>query len=350
MEYRKLGNTGVSVSAIALGCGSFGGIGSNPALFGQGADSDEAGRIMDRSVDLGINCFDTSNCYGGGASEEMIGHWLHAKGSAVRDQILIATKVHHRVGPGVNDYGLSRRHIMQQVDQSLRRLQVDYIDMYLVHDSDPRTSLEETLRTLDDLVRAGKVRYLGVDGFPAWMIMKSLAVSERLNLNAFQWVEESFSLIDRRLEKEVLPLCVDQGLSVMPFSPLGAGILSGKYRPGEQAPDGSRVALSSDVFANVLSDEIYRDLEVLRGVADRLGTTCAAVSLAWILRLPSGMAPILGARRLGHLDVVAEALRILPTLSSDDMAELDGLFETSQGIPRGKLGRNPETAAASVRG
>src|SRR5262249_33433806 len=179
MEYRRLGSMGVKVSRLALGCGNFGGIGSAPAFFGMGETEAQAFELMDRAFDAGINVFDTANAYGGGRSESYIGRWLAAKGSAVREQLLVSSKVFNPVGPGPNDRGLSRRHILQQIDASLKRLRTDRLDMYLIHEPDPETPLEETLQALDDVVRMGKVLYVGASNIEAWRLTRGLCLSEQ---------------------------------------------------------------------------------------------------------------------------------------------------------------------------
>src|SRR5262249_6949762 len=212
--------------------------------------------LMDRAFDAGINFFDTANAYGGGRSETWIGRWLKAKGSAVRQQLLVSSKVFNPVGPGPNDRGLSRRHILQQVDESLARLQTDRLDLYLIHESDPETPLEETLRALDDLVRAGKVIYVGASNIEAWRLARGLWISDVRGLCRFEWVQNSFSLLDRSAEREMFPLCADQNVGFTAFSPLAGGWLTGKYRAAGDYPDGSRMTLRP---------EPYRDLERAEG-------------------------------------------------------------------------------------
>src|SRR5215468_9345724 len=189
MNYRRLGSTGLRVSRLGLGCGNFGGIGSAPSFFGMGETEEQARQLMDRAVDAGINFFDTANAYGGGRSERYIGRWLRDKGSAVREQLLLSSKVFNPVGPGPNDRGLSRRHIIRQVEESLTRLQTDRLDMYLIHEPDPETPLEETLRALDDLVRAGKVLYLGASNIEAWRLTRALWISDTHGHSRFEWVQ-----------------------------------------------------------------------------------------------------------------------------------------------------------------
>src|SRR5947208_2166132 len=233
MEYRRLGSTGLKVSCLGLGCGNFGGVGSAPEFYGLGENEEQAFELMDRAWDAGINFFDTADAYGGGRSEAFIGQWLKAKGSRARDELLLSSKVFHPVGPGPNDRGLSRRHILRQVDASLSRLHTDRLDMYLIHEPDPDTPLEETMQVLDDLVRAGKVLYVGASNIEAWRLGRSLWISDKRGLARLDWVQNSYSLLDRAPEREVFPLCADQGVGFTAFSPLAGGWLTGKYRSAD---------------------------------------------------------------------------------------------------------------------
>src|SRR5258707_6199307 len=226
MDYQRLGSTGLKVSRLGLGCGNFGGIGSAPEFFGMGETEAQAFDLMDRAVDAGINFFDTANAYGGGRSETYIGRWLTAKGRGVRQQLLLSSKVFNPVGPGPNDRGLSRRHILQQVDASLARLQTDRLDMYLIHEPDPDTPLDETLQALDDVVRMGKVIYVGASNIEAWRLARALWISDKGGWCRFDWVQNSFSLLDRAPEREMFPLCADQGGGFTAFSPLASGGLT----------------------------------------------------------------------------------------------------------------------------
>lgn len=333
MKYGSLGSTGLQVSQVILGCGSFGGVGADRRLVGKGASRAEAFEVLDAAMAMGINCLDTSNAYGGGASEAIVGDWLASKGAAFRDEVIVSTKVHHPVADGPNDRGLSRRHILRQVENSLRRLKVDYIDLYIPHSTDYATPVLETLGALDDLVRAGKVRYLGVSQFPAWLLTRALWLSSENHLQRFQWVQESFSLLDRRVEMEILPACLALGLGFTPYSPLGAGILARDYSPAVTPEAGSRVQLSPNVYGALLNDESFADLAVLRATADEVGVSTAALSLAWILNLAYRMNPIVGARRVDHLKAVATAVDL--DLAPDVMDRLSALFPTSPGIPHG---------------
>ena len=232
MEWRRLGSTGLRISRLGLGCGNFGGVGSAPAFFGMGDSEAQAFELMDHAFDAGINVFDTANAYGGGRSETYIGRWLKAKGSEVRERLLVSSKVFNPVGPGPNDRGLSRRHILQQIDASLVRLGTDRLDMYLIHEPDPDTPLDETLQALDDVVRMGKVLYVGASNIEAWRLTRGLWISDTRGWCRFDWVQNSFSLLDRDAEREMFPLCADQGVGFTAFSPLAGGWLTGKYQAG----------------------------------------------------------------------------------------------------------------------
>ena len=233
------------VSRIALGRTNFGGIGSAPEFYGMGETDEEAFAIMDAAFEAGINVFDTADAYGGGRSETAIGRWLAERGSAMRDQVLLSTKAYNPVGDGPNDRGLSRRALFRAVDASLARLGAERLDLFLCHEPDPATPLEETLGALDDLRRAGKLHYIGASNIEAWRLARGLGISDARSLARFEWVQSGYSLLDRSPEPEVLPLCADQGLGFSPFSPLSGGWLTGKYRREQAPPPGSRMTLRS---------------------------------------------------------------------------------------------------------
>src|SRR5260370_7350577 len=301
MDYRRLGSTGLRISRLGLGCGNFGGIGSAPAFFGMGETEAQAFDLMDRAFDGGINVFATANAYGGGCSEAYIGRWLKAKGSAVRQQLLLSSKVFNPVGPGPNDRGLSRRHILQQVDESLARLQTDRLDMYLIHEPDPETPLDETLRALDDVVRMGKVLYIGASNIEAWRLARALWISDRGGLRRLDWVQNSFSLLDRSAEREMFPLCADQRVGFTAFSPLAGGWLTGKYRATGVYPDGSRMTLRPEPYRHLERDTVFRGLDALAGEARARGVEIGALALAWLLHHPRVDAAIIGPRTIPHL-------------------------------------------------
>jgi aryl-alcohol dehydrogenase-like predicted oxidoreductase len=325
MEYRRLGHTGIKVSRLGLGCGNFGGIGSDPRFFGMGESESEAFALMDRAWELGINFFDTADAYGGGRSESVIGRWLREKDAGVRQAILVSSKAFNPVGEGPNDRGLSRRHLKRQVEGSLSRLGVERLDMFLIHEPDPETPLAETLGAMDDLIHEGKIHYIGASNIEAWRMMKALSVSDRNGLARFEWVQNNYSLLERDQEREMLPLCAEEGLGFTPFSPLAGGWLTGKYRAAGDYPQGSRMTLRPEPYARLTQERTFRALEAFRERAAARGVTMAALAMAWVLSHPLTTAVITGPRRPEHLDPAEAALEI--RLSPEERAELASLFE-----------------------
>ena len=324
MDYQRLGSTGVNVSRLGLGCGNFGGIGSAPAFYGMGEDEAQAMQLLDRAVDAGINLLDTADAYGGGRSESYIGRWMAGKGSSIRDRLVLSTKVFNPVGPGPNQRGLSRAHILRQIDASLSRLGTDRVDLYLIHEPDPHTPMEETLRALDDLVRAGKVLYIGASNIEAWRLALSRGTSDRRGLARFEWVQNSYSLLDRSAEREMLPLCADQKIGFTAFSPLAGGWLTGKYRSGEPYPDGSRMTLRPEPYLHLPGERVHRGLDQLAAAASARGVSISALALAWVLHHPRIDAAILGPRTPAQLDDALAAIDI--ALAPDEAAALAALF------------------------
>jgi aryl-alcohol dehydrogenase-like predicted oxidoreductase len=300
MRYRLLGKTGLKVSEICLGTMTFG---STPGPASPpGTEERESLTILDRFLDQGGNFIDTADGYAGGRSEEILGRALGGK----RQQMILATKVFFPTGPGPNQKGLSRKHILESVETSLRRLQTDYIDLYQVHCYDSRTPLEETLSTLESLVRAGKVRYLGCSNFAGWQLARAVGISEARGWARFECLQPQYSLVCRFADRELLPLCRHEGIGVIAWSPLAGGFLSGKYKRGEPAPPVSRLAESDPASRGwtdkFLTEKNFRILDAVRDVAAALGKTLAQVSLAWQLALPGITAIIIGARTIGQLD------------------------------------------------
>ena len=321
VEYRQLGATGLRISRVILGCGNFGGIGSAPEFFGQGETEEEAFALMDRAVELGINVFDTADAYGGGRSEEMIGRWLAARPPSLRDQIIVSSKVFNPVGDGPNDWGLSRRHIRRQVAASLRRLGVDALDLYLIHEPDPTTPWEETLSTLDDLVHAGLVHYVGASNMTAAQMATALQVAAEGRFVPFAWVQNPYSLLERGDEAELFPLCERHGLGYTPFSPLAGGLLTGKYRFDRDYPEGSRMTMRPEPYLRHWTRETFDAIDRLAAAAAERGVSTAGLTLAWVMSHPRVTAPVVGPRRPDHFTPIEEALAVdLTPAERDEIA------------------------------
>ena len=309
MEYVRFGSAGVKVSRICLGTMQFG----NESGWMMGIEA--ARPIMKRALDLGINFYDTANSYSHGKSEEIVGELL----KDVREDIVLATKVRSTVGKGVNDSGLSRLHIMREVERSLKRLQTDRIDLYQIHRWDYETPIAETLLALDDLVHAGKVRYIGASSMFAWQFAKALLTSDLLRISRFVSMQDHYNLAYREEEREMLPLCKDQNIAVIPFSPLARGFLSGKYRRGD-TPNTPRYKGDQLLPERFFRPEDFDVAERTEQVAREKGVTPSQIALAWLLH--RGItAPIIGATKIEHVEeaVVAVGLK----LSSDDMKRLE---------------------------
>jgi aryl-alcohol dehydrogenase-like predicted oxidoreductase len=291
VKLRKLGRTGLKVSNLCLGAMTFGN-----AQWG--CDEATAVRIVDRFLDAGGNFIDTADVYSSGVSEEITGRAIRKK----RDQVVLATKVAGPMGTGPNDLGLSRKHVLDAVEKSLRRLGTDHVDLYQVHAYDPSTPLDETLRALDDCVRAGKVRYLGCSNYSAWQLMKANAIAAAQGIARFDCLQPQYSLVCRHIEREHLPLCREEGIGVIPWSPLGGGLLTGKIRRGAAPPAGSRAAIDPMNRARFQSDRNLSVAEAVVEVGARLGRSASQVALAWVAEQPGVTAPIFGARTLEQLE------------------------------------------------
>lgn len=307
MEYRKFGRTGLKVSAISLGT----------MAFGRWIDEEASATILDLALDNGINLVDTANVYGEGESERILGRLLKER----RQDIVLATKVHGRVGQGVNDGGQSRYHIFKAVEDSLRRLQTDYLDLYQVHRFDPNTPLEETLRALDDLVRQGKVRYIGASNFAAWQLAKAHGISALHGLNRFESLQPEYSLISREIEQEIVPFVQSEQVAVIVYSPLGRGILSGKYRAGEAPPEGSRLAAGEQRLEQLLKKNALTVAEAIRPLAEEQGLAPAQYALSWVLSRPGITSAILGASKPEHITEAAKSWHV--RLSDADLKQAD---------------------------
>jgi aryl-alcohol dehydrogenase-like predicted oxidoreductase len=317
MDYRQLGRCGLRVSTLTLGTMTFGGRGN----FADVGSTDVAGaaRQIDMCLDAGVNLIDTADVYSDGLSEEIVGEVLDANGR--RDRALIATKARMPMGDGPNDAGLSRHHLIAGCEASLRRLRADHIDLYQVHEWDGHTPLEETLAALDDLVRSGKVRYVGCSNYTGWQLMKALGISERLRLERFVSQQIHYSLQAREAEYELIPAALDAGVGVMVWSPLAGGLLSGKYRRGEQGPEGARQLTEWDEPPVRDSDALHDVVDVLVEIAEDRGVSAAQVALAWLLGRPGVSTVVIGARTDEQLadNLAAADLE----LSGDERARLD---------------------------
>ena len=314
MNFRKLGRTGLKVSPLCLGA----------MMFGRRGNADHAAcvRIIHRALDAGINFVDTANVYSNGESEEIVGQALRGH----RDQVVLATKVHGEMGPGPNDRGNSRVHILREVEHSLRRLQTDYIDLYQIHRPDPDTPIEETLRALDDLVRSGKVRYIGSSTFAAWELVESYWVSDRYNLARFECEQPPYSIFVRHIEQDVLPVCQKYGTGVIPWSPLNRGWLAGRYRKGQEIDPQSRAARGDPFIDRPDSPAGRRKLELVEELipmAQELGVNLAQYALAWTLTNPVITAPIIGPRSMEQLEDNLGALEI--AIPPDHLRRIDEL-------------------------
>ncbi|MGH7270433.1 MAG: aldo/keto reductase, partial [Polyangiaceae bacterium] len=296
MELRRLGRSGLKVSALSLGAMTFGD--STTFMRGVTSSDEQARRVFDRAVDAGVNLVDTANVYSEGRSEELTGEWIKGK----RDRVLLATKCRFPVGfgvtqkPGPYDWGLSRKAILSACEASLRRLGTDFIDLYQVHMQDTSVAIDETLRALDDLITQGKVRYVGCSNYTGYRLVESLWAAETVNTHRFESVQLQWSLAVRAAEREVIPACRAFGVGTLIWSPLGRGILTGKYRRNQPPPQGTRLESWQDSFKALNTDRIWNLLDTLGAVAKRRESTHAATALAWLLAKPETTSIIMGAR------------------------------------------------------
>ena len=314
MEYRRLGHSGLFVSALTLGTMTFGGRGKY-GLVGS-TDLTAATRQVDMCLDSGVNLFDTANAYSSGESEEFLGKAVAGR----RERMLIATKARMPVGEGPNDAGLSRHHIIRQCEESLRRLGTDYIDLYQVHEWDGLTPLEETLEAMDTLVRSGKVRYVGSSNHSGWQLMKALGTSERLGLQRYVSQQIHYTLQAREAEYELVPLAIDQGCSILVWSPLAGGLLSGKYRRDQEASEGRHLKGWDEPPVRD-TDKLYDIVEALVEVAEARGVSAAQVALSWLLGRSGVASVIIGARTDEQLADNLKAVELV--LSEEERRRLD---------------------------
>jgi aryl-alcohol dehydrogenase-like predicted oxidoreductase len=292
LRHRRLGRTGLNVSELCLGC----------MTFGRELDAGESGRLIQMFLSAGGNFLDTADVYSRGVSEKITGAAI----KAIRDDLVLATKVRFRMGDGANDVGLSRKHVLAGCESSLRRLGTDYIDLYQVHAWDNLTPIEETLSALTDLVRQGKVRYIGVSNFAGWQLVKALKTSEAHGFERFACLQPQYSLVERSIEYEVMPACHDAGLGVIAWGPLGGGFLSGKYRRGERPPEDSRIASAKDEWEEAWHkravDRNWEIIDAVGAISEETGRSYAQVALNWLLCREGVTAPIIGATRPEQLE------------------------------------------------
>jgi aryl-alcohol dehydrogenase-like predicted oxidoreductase len=296
MRYNRLGKTGLFVSELCLGAMTFGGKGMWQAIGQLGPKESQA--LIGTALDAGVNFIDTADVYSEGESEKQVGSALKAL-ERPREQVVVATKVRGRVGPGVNQVGLSRAHILAGIEGSLRRLGLDHVDLYQIHGFDPATPIEETVRALDDVVRSGKARYVGFSNLPAWVASKAIAFAEHHGLARFQSAQVYYSIAGRDIEREIAPLCMAEGMAILPWSPLAGGLLSGKFDLDKKGPADARRA--SFDFPPVNMDRLPRVLAALRQVSEATDTSVARVALAWQLTRPFVTSIIVGAKRKEQL-------------------------------------------------
>jgi aryl-alcohol dehydrogenase-like predicted oxidoreductase len=320
MEARELGRSGVEVTRIALGCGNFGGVGSAPAFFGQGESREESFAVMDAAWELGIRLFDTAASYGGGRSERWIGEWMAERGR----RPVVETKVFQSVTGDPADQGLAPERIRRELPGSLERLGLERVPLYLIHAPDPDTPLELTLRALDELVREGKVGAIGASNVDAEYLERALALSDAEGLVRFQWVQNSYSLLEREEGRDVLPVCEREGLGFTPYGPLAGGWLTGKYRRGAPLPEGSRMTTRPEAYERFVDDRTFDALEAFEAAARERGVDMASLALAWLLADERVTSVLVGPRRPEHLEPVAAALEL--RLTPAEAGELTALF------------------------
>ena len=307
MEYRQLGNAGLQVSAIGLGTNN----------FGRRVDAKGTARVMNRALDEGITFIDTANIYGDSLSETYIGQAIKGK----RDAFILATKVSMAMGDGPNMRGNSRHHILAQIEDSLKRLNTDYIDLYQIHQTDPNTPIEETLHTLDQLVSQGKVRYIGCSNFMAWEVCEALWTSRAKNSMAFSTVQPRYSMLDREIEAELVPFCKRYGIGILPYFPLGSGFLTGKYRRNEPPPEGARLSKGD---RGMFTNKNFDILEALEKFARERGHTVLDLAFAWLLANPCVCSVIAGATNPEQ--VTENAATVGWHLTDAEMAEIDNIL------------------------
>ena len=320
MELRPLGRTGVKVSSLCLGC----------MMFGGKTDPDDSYAIIDKAIDQGINFIDTANVYSIGRSEEVTGEALHRNGR--RNHIILATKVHGVMNSeDPNMQGNSRRHIIEQCEASLRRLKTDWIDLYQIHRPQSDIPIDETLRALDDLIRSGKVRYIGSSTFAAWQLTEAYFIAKELGTHRFICEQPPYNLLDRRIERELLPMARTYGMAIIPWSPLAGGLLTGKYQRGQEPPEGARFAdASNPIYRARLNDRIYDVIEGLQTIAEAKGCSISQLSLAWVLAQPGVTSPIIGPRTMEQYEDNMKALDV--EINDDDRKQINRVIRRGDSV------------------
>jgi aryl-alcohol dehydrogenase-like predicted oxidoreductase len=332
MKYKRLGNAGVKVSELCLGGMTFGEADEKSFMHKLGSDEQTAFAVLRRAVELGVNFIDTADVYGqDGLSERVIGNWFEREKR--RNDVVLATKFRFTMGEGPNRSGASRYRIMRCAEASLARLKTDRIDLYQIHMQDIETPEDETLRALEDLVRQGKVLYIGCSNYAAYRLMNALWTSKVEHLSRFVTLQAEYSLVARDIEREHVPLCRDMGLGVLPWSPLAGGFLSGKYERSAPLPAGSRLTEKKERYARFDNDRCWRALDAAKAVAAEVSSTPAAVSLAWLLSKPQVTSAIFGARDLAQLESNVKATEL--SLSPDQLKRLDDASALELGYPYG---------------
>lgn len=320
MELRNLGRTGVKVSSLCLGC----------MMFGGKTQPDDSYAIIDKAIDEGINFIDTANVYSVGKSEEVTGEALARNGR--RNQVILATKVHGVMSSeDPNMQGNSRRHIIQQCEASLKRLKTDWIDLYQIHRPQSDIPIDETLRALDDLIKAGKIRYAGSSTYGAWQLVESFYVAKELGTNRFICEQPPYNLLDRRIERELLPMAQTYGLAIIPWSPLAGGLLTGKYTRGEEPPEGARFAdQDNPIYRRRLNDRIYDVVDGLKPIAEAKGCTLSQLALAWVMQQPGVTSPIIGPRTMEQYDDNMKALDV--EITEDDRRAINRVIRRGDSV------------------
>jgi aryl-alcohol dehydrogenase-like predicted oxidoreductase len=330
MRYRQLGGTGTQVSVLCLGAMTFGEADEKSFMHKVGSDEQESFAVLDRALEAGINFVDTADVYGqDGLSERVFGSWIASR--KAREKVVVATKGRFRMAPGPNGTGVSRMRIVQAIDASLKRLGTDRIDLYQIHMQDLRTPEEELMRALDDAIRAGKIVYVGASNYAAYRLMESLWVSDKRNLNRFVTLQAHYNLATRALEREHVPLCTKFGLGILPWSPLAAGLLTGKYQRGQSPPEGSRFAQWKERYKSFDNERNWAIVEALGAVARELGKAPGQVALAWLLARPVVSSVIFGARNVAQLDENLGAAEL--DLPAEALARLDAVSAPELGYP-----------------